>query len=155
MATRSNQYDVPTYDGDFAAWAFHQAMLLRSGQLHLLDRAWIAEELEDLGHEQFDKLESALRVLLMHMLKWDFQLERRGRSWTTSIRTQRKHVLKQLKRNPSLAARVDEAITEAYDDARDLASGETNLPLSVFPAECPYDWEAIINRRIAMPDDIE
>lgn len=153
MATRSNQYDVPTYDGDFAAWSFHQAMLLRSGQLHLLDRAWIAEELESLGHEQFDKLESALRVVLMHILKWDYQPERRTRSWTISIRTQRKQILKQLHRNPSLISRQNEAVAEAYDDARFQASGETDLALKIFPVTCPYDWETIMTRMIVMPDD--
>ncbi len=42
-----------------------------------------------MGREQFNKLESALRVLLTHMLKWDHQPEKRSRSWSLSIRDQR------------------------------------------------------------------
>ena len=35
-----------------------------------IDRDNLAEEIESLGREQFNKLESALRVLLIHFLKW-------------------------------------------------------------------------------------
>ena len=41
-----------------------------------------------MGAEQYDKLESALEVLLMHMLKWDHQPERRSRSWSLTIQEQ-------------------------------------------------------------------
>ena len=155
MASRSNQYDLPTYEGDFAAWAFHQAMLLRSGQLHLLDRAWIAEELDSLGRQEFDKLESALRLVLMHILKWNFQPERRTRGWSTSIETHRNRVRKQFDENPSLAPRREEAVESAYRDARSEASGETNLPKKTFPAICPYSWDDIMARPYRLPDDEE
>ena len=67
------------YKEDLHAWAREQAALLRAGRLGEVDAANIAEELDDVGNEQYDKLESALRVLLAHMLKWDHQPERRGR----------------------------------------------------------------------------
>ena len=134
------------YRGDLHAWAREQAALLRAGRITEADAANIAEELDDVGNEQYDKLESALRVLLTHLLKWDHQPERRGRSWEATIRTQRKHVTKVLRKNPSLKASLDEAIVEAWDDARSDASGETNLPIATFPAAIPYDWAAIMQR---------
>ena len=141
----------PAYADDLAAWSFHQAMLLRSGQLHLLDRAWIAEELEDVGNEQFHRWESALRLVIMHMLKWDYQPERRSRSWTTTISTQRRHAARQLLKNPSFQSREGEVVADAYDDARDDASAETDLPLSTFPGGCPYSWDEIMTRPFDWP----
>ncbi|MBX9699739.1 MAG: DUF29 domain-containing protein [Acetobacteraceae bacterium] len=128
------------------AWARQQAALLRAGRLAEADALHIAEELDDVGNEQYDKLESALRVLLTHMLKWDHQPERRGRSWANTIATQRWMVAKVLRKNPSLRASLSEAIAEAWDDARREASTETDLPLATFPEANPYDWAAITER---------
>ncbi|MBX9699597.1 MAG: DUF29 domain-containing protein [Acetobacteraceae bacterium] len=135
-----------TYRGDLHAWAREQAALLRAGRLTEADALNIAEELDDVGNEQYDKLESALRVLLTHMLKWDHQPERRGRSWEATIRTQRKVVAKVLRKNPSLKSSRDEAVAEAWDEARSEAAGETDLPLAAFPEANPYDWAAITER---------
>src|ERR671936_1450259 len=77
------------YERDFYSWLMEQARLLREGRWDELDRDNLAEEIESLGREQFNKLESALRVLLMHMLKWDHQPEKRGKSWVISIKDQR------------------------------------------------------------------
>jgi len=134
------------YRGDLHAWAREQAALLRAGRISEADAANIAEALDDVGSEQYDKLENALRVLLTLMLKWDHQPERRGRSWENSIATQRKHALKVLRKNPSLKASLDEAVAEAWDTARSDASGETNLPIETFPEAIPYDWAAIMER---------
>ena len=128
-----------TYTGDLHAWAREQAALLRAGRVAEADALNIAEELDDGAAAQYDKLESALRVLLTHMLKWDHQPERRGRSWEATIRTQRKLVARVLRKNPSLKASLEEATDEAWDDARSDASGETNLPLASFPEANPYD----------------
>ncbi len=154
MATQhDDRYTVPTHDGDHAAWAHHQAMLLRAGQLHLIDKPWIAEELEDLGRSEFRQLESALRLVLSHLLKWDHQPERRSRSWTASIGTRRRQVLAQLEDSPSLKVRLPVAIAAAYDDARREASAETDLPLKIFPETCPYDRVSMMARPVAMPGD--
>lgn len=143
------------YDEDFHRWAFEQATLLRAGGSSGLDVENIAEELEDLGSSQYDKLESALTVLLTHVLKWNLQAARRSRSWATTIRTQRRHFEKVLRKNPSLRDRLDEALSEAYQDARLVASGETNLPLRTFPADCPYDWTTILEQPFDFdPDDV-
>ena len=135
-----------SYRGDLHAWAMEQAALLRAGRIAEADVLNIAEALDDIEVQQYDKLESALRVLLMHMLKWDHQPERRGRSWEATIRTHRKAVEGVLRKNPSLTSSRAEALAEAWEDARLGASGEANLPLSRFPEACPYDWAAITER---------
>src|SRR5687768_6863980 len=109
---------APLYDQDLYAWSEEQVRLLRAGRLDEIDVENIAEEISDVGSEQYDKLESALRVLLTHMLKWDHQPERRSRSWEASILVQRDRIEQQLRKNPSLKARRVEAVTDAYRRAR-------------------------------------
>jgi hypothetical protein len=129
------------------AWSQEQARLLKARRFGEIDADNIAEEILDVGSNEYDKLESALRVLLMHMLKWDHQPERRSRSWENTIGLQRDHALRQLRRNPGLKSRASEAVADAYSDARRLASTETDLDLDRFPAKCPYDWDAILHRK--------
>ena len=134
------------YRSDLYAWVQEQVRLLKAGRLDEIDARNIAEEISDVGSNEYDKLESALRVLLAHMLNWDHQPERRSRSWESTIGIQRRHTLKQLQKNPSLKSRRDEAVRDGYGDARLLASGETDLPVETFPDNCPYDWDAIVSR---------
>jgi len=138
--------EQPLYERDLYAWSQEQARLLRAGRFSELDAENIAEEISDVGKTEYRVLESALRVLLVHMLKWDHQPERRSRSWASTIAIQRQHALRQLEENPSLKSRRDEAIGKAYSDARLIASGETDVDLATFPQPCPYDWDAITSR---------
>ena len=140
-------------EADLYSWARHQAELLRAGRLSEIDPVAIAEEIDDVGEEQYDKLESALRVLMLHLLKWDHQPSMRSRSWTTSVREQRRRVLRQLRKNPGLRPRLDEALVEAYEDARDEASAETGLPPSIFPVRRPFEYAEIMERPIVWPGD--
>ena len=139
------------YDQDLYSWAVEQAALLRAGRIVEVDAANIAEELDDVGNEQYDKLESALRIILLHLLKWDHQPARRSRSWTASILVQRNHVQKVLRKNSGLKPRVEEAIIEAYADARVLAAAQTRMEPTSFPEHCPYSWQQITERPIDWP----
>jgi len=134
------------YERDLYAWSQEQARLLRAGRFSELDAENIAEEISDVGTTEYRVLESALRVLLAHMLKWDHQPERRTRSWQMTIAEQRVQIEQQLTDNPSLKSRRDEAVVQAYRRARLIASGETDLDLGRFPESCPYDWDAITRR---------
>jgi hypothetical protein len=77
--------EADLYDRDFYTWALRQAELVRARRLGELDLENIAEELRSLGSEQEHRLESSYRVLLMHLLKWVHQPQRRGRSWRATI----------------------------------------------------------------------
>jgi hypothetical protein len=134
------------YEGDFYSWTLEQARLVREGRWEGVDRENVAEEIESLGREQFAKLESAIRVLLMHMLKWDNQPERRSRSWSLSIKAQRMQVDRVLRQNPGLRPRILEAVEEGYAQARVEAALETGLEEESFPQHCPYSWEDIVGR---------
>ncbi len=134
------------YDADFYTWSMQQAELVREGRWTALDRDNIAEEIESLGREQFNKLESAIRVLLVHMLKWDHQADKRLRSWTLSIKEQRVQLDHVLKDNPGLKPRIQEAIQRAYELARVGAAKETGLDEEEFPETCGYSYADIVSR---------
>ena len=68
------------------------------------------------------------------------------RSWEATLRTQRIELAAILKGNPSLVPKVCVAIAEVYDDALDLAAGETGLPLTAFPASSPYNADQVKSR---------
>src|SRR5687767_1877261 len=103
------------YDRDVYSWAIEQAALFRAGRIAEADVLNIAEEIDDVGNEQYDKLESAIRIILLHLLKWDYQPRQRSRSWHLTVQVQRKHAQKVMRKNPGLKPLVDEAIVEAYE----------------------------------------
>ncbi|KAA0574566.1 DUF29 domain-containing protein [Azospirillum sp. B21] len=133
------------YDTDFYAWANEQAALLRAGKLSAADIEHIAEEIESMGRSEKRELVNRLSVLLLHLLKWQFQPDRRGRSWTSTIRVQRVDLTSHLQDNPSLKAKLREAIQEAYVKAVITAAGETDLPESTFPEACPWTFEQMMD----------
>ena len=138
--------DRSAYRQDIHAWARNQAELLKAGRLDEIDALNIAEEILDVGEREYDKLESALAIILLHMLKWDHQPERRSRSWENSIKEHRRRVEKQLRKVPSLKTRMGESVEEAYDAARLWCQIETHIPEVDLPFSCPYDWDEIMTR---------
>src|SRR5438045_2505924 len=113
------------YDRDFYSWSLEQARLVREWRWSAVDRDNVAEEIESLGREQFNKLESALQRLMLHRLKWDHQPRKRSRSWVLSIEAQRVELEDVFSDNPGLKPRVSEAIGRAYRKARIEAAKET------------------------------
>lgn len=132
------------YDSDFYGWTQEQANLLRSGNLNQLDTQNLLEEIEAMGRSERRELESRLQVLFIHLLKWQYQSDRQGRSWKLTIEEQRRKALRVLSENPSLKSRLPEILEDAYGDAVIGAERETNITRSVFPATCPWTFEQII-----------
>ena len=128
------------YERDFYAWANQQAALLRAGQMSDADIENIAEEIESMGRGEKRELISRLSVLLVYLLKWQFQPERRGKSWRITIEQQRDRLDDHLNDNPSLRSQRDIVIRAAYRDARWEAEKETDLDGEIFPATCPYTF---------------
>jgi uncharacterized protein DUF29 len=132
------------YDEDFYAWTQEQARLLRSGQFSQIDVENVAEELESMGRSDKREIDSRLEVLLMHLLKWQLQVKLRSPGWSGTIREQRRRIAKLLRESPSLRPAVGQLIPEAYTEARDMAAGETGLPETMFPADCPFTPDQIL-----------
>ncbi len=133
------------YERDFHAWASAQAELLRAGNLAAIDLAHIAEEIESMGRSERRELVNRLVVLLLHLLKWRFQADRRGNSWRLSIKEQRIRLRSHLDDNPSLKTQIDWAIAQAYTLALIEAERETGLPESTFPVICPFTLDQCLD----------
>src|SRR5436305_6903510 len=121
------------YEADLYGWVEDQVALLKANEVGSIDASNIIRELEDLGRSEFDKLVSAIRVVLHHLLKWDHQPERRSRSWVITVRTHRRRIRRELRNSASLKPKVEQAVGEAYRDALDGARRETGLSRQLFP----------------------
>ena len=139
------------YDHDFYAWTQEQAQLLRTGKFNQIDFDHIAEEIEDMGRSEKRELESRLEVLLMHLLKWQFQPNLRSRSWQLTIKEQRLRLEKLLAENPSLKSFLADSLEKIYQLA--MISAERETGLSSFPEGCPYSLTEIFTSEF-LPDDI-
>jgi hypothetical protein len=143
MTTRADL--TALYEKDFHAWASQSAELIRAGHLEQLDLEHLAEELEDMSASRQQQLESRLKVLLGHLLKWQYQPVLRGRSWQATIKEQRFSIARLLQRNPSLKSKWDETLFDAYRLGILLAVRETNLDEATFPRDCPYTQQQILS----------
>ncbi len=129
-----------TYERDFYAWALENAALLRAGRLGAIDVLHLAEEIEGMGASERRELQSRLQVLLCHLLKYEYQPERRGKSWLLTIAHQRDAIERLLKHSPSLRGLLEnpEELGDVYAKALRDAVIETDLEPHVFPVACPY-----------------
>jgi hypothetical protein len=137
------------YEQDYSQWAETMADLLASGNFTQLDIENLVEEVRDLSKRERDRVLSSLRLILHHLLKWDYQSHKRSRSWQNTIGRERDNIELYLEDSPSLSRYLDkESLEKMYRVARSDAMRETGLD---FPKTCPYDIETVLNR----PVDLE
>jgi hypothetical protein len=86
-----------------------------------------------------------LKVLVAHLLKWEYQPRFRSRSGSATLKEQRLSLLDLLEENPSLKSILEARLKKAYPLAVLLAVKETNLDESTFPENCPYSLEEILS----------
>jgi len=134
-----------SYETDVVAWANEQAQLLRAGRFDLLDIENIAEEIEDVGKAEQRELRSRMAALLVHLLKWQYQPERRSESWRLIATIRRKAFLRALESVPSQKAQLvdEEWWGRVWDDALIKAIDETDL--ADFPDTCPWTFAEIMD----------
>jgi len=85
-----------SYEQDFYAWLITNVQLIRQGRFAEMDSENIAEELEAMGRSEKRALLSRWSVLLAHLLKWQFQPEKRSHSWKYTLAEQRRRILRLL-----------------------------------------------------------
>ena len=135
---------ITDYDGDFYAWTLETAQRLRAGQIDQVDLEQVAEEIEDMGKSDRRALESHLKILMLHLLKWQYQPTHRGVSWRLSVINARDEISAILRDSPSLRPRLTELAASRYTGARKQAILETGLEPSTFPETCPFSIEQIL-----------
>lgn len=143
--TTNNQTNASLYEADFYAWTQRQVELLRLEEFSEVDWHNLIEEIDTLGRSEKHEIKNRLTVLLMHLLKWQYQSARRPRSWRMTIATQRVDLADLLADNPSLRTQIAEFVAAAYPSAVKKAVIETGLAKTIFPATCPYTATQIMN----------
>ena len=133
------------FEADYAQWCVEQGALLREGRLADLDRENLAEEIESLGRSDRREIESRLKILLVHLLKYGYQPEGRSGSWKATIREQRVRIEKLVTESPSLKSYPAKALAEEYSFAMPEAAAETGLSEDIFPNKCPFSISEVLD----------
>lgn len=139
------------YEKDFYLWLTETAQLLRDGRLNQLDIPHLVEEVEAMGRSEKRAIESNLIILLIHLLKWQFQPNRRSDSWRYTIIEHRDRLHKYLADSPSLRPYLLEVFAECYQRARRLAAAETGLKIDTYTVEPPFSSEEAVDPEF-LPD---
>jgi hypothetical protein len=133
------------YETDFYTWTQQQARLLREKRWDDLDLENLIEEVRCVGVSEKREIESRLRVVLKHLLKWKYRPGMRSGSWRGSIREQRSRLERVLRDNPSLERHPARVYLAEYLGARLEAADETGIAFDLFPEECPFSIGQIMD----------
>ncbi|BAZ81903.1 MAG: DUF29 domain-containing protein [Sphaerospermopsis kisseleviana] len=134
------------YNEDFYLWIETTAKQLKNGNFAEIDLENLIEEIESMGRSEKRALKSNLLILLMHLLKYKYQPDKRSNSWLSTIFEHRRRLKEELTESPSLKKYFSEVFSECYQDARKLASLETGLSVDTFPVDCPFTTDEILNQ---------
>ena len=126
------------YEQDYYLWLTTTANQLKERQLHNLDINNLVEEIESMGRSEKQALQSNLQIVLMHLLKYKYQPEKRSNSWRYTILEHRDRIETSLEDSPSLKAYLLEVFDKCYQKARKKAATETGLPINQFPSQSPF-----------------
>lgn len=126
------------YETDYYLWLQDTIEKLKHQNYEQVDWKNLIDEIEDMPKRERRSLESNLVVVLLHLLKWQYQSNRRSGSWSGSIIEHRRRIRKALKDSPSLKQYLEEVFAECYESAVEQASAETELSINEFPKQCPY-----------------
>jgi hypothetical protein len=144
MAT-ADALDLATlYEQDETAWLESMAELVRLKRLDELDFANLAEYLSDMAARDRREVRSRLVMLMMHLLKWEHQADKRTPSWQTTILNESDE-LADLAGGGVLRTHAAKSLKDAYRRAVKLAASETSLPDNAFSAECPYALDQLLD----------
>ncbi|HHP7230424.1 MAG TPA: DUF29 domain-containing protein [Xenococcaceae cyanobacterium] len=133
------------YERDYYLWLQHTAQLISEGKFNDVDTANLIEEIEDMGRSEKKAIKSNLIIVLLHLLKYKYQPEKRTNSWKASIREHRRRLRDDFRASPSLKQYMTEVFAESYQDSREQAADETGLLLDTFPTKSPFTISEVLN----------
>ena len=136
------------YDTDYHLWVLETVQHLENRDFNSVDWENLIEEVWDLSRREKKKLKSLFRNLWSHLLKltyWQSELERNQFHWQGEIRNFRKQIQDELEDSPSLKNYPNDILWECYQDAREIVSDKSQLPLSSFPETPIATLEQVLN----------
>jgi hypothetical protein len=145
LELKADRAENADYEHDLVLWHQRQIELLRERRFEQLDVDHLIEELESAVGNDRRELAHRLEVLLMHLLKCQFQHERLCGSWKGTLTEQRSAIGRLLEESPSLGATLMPAAAKCYPAALRRAADETGIARSVFPSTNPYSRDQILD----------
>ncbi|MGK7901836.1 MAG: DUF29 domain-containing protein [Hormoscilla sp.] len=138
MTSEAIGTDAKLYDLDYNLWLEKTIGQLRDRAFTEIDLENLLEELEAMGRSEKRAVYSNLKILLMHLLKYRYQPDRRSNSWRSTIREHRQRLTESFQESPSLKGYSNNVFDACYQKARELAADETGLDIEAFPDESPF-----------------
>jgi predicted transcriptional regulator len=136
------------YETDYYLWVIETVKKLQNRELEAIDWENLIDEVSELGRREKKKLKSLLRNLWEHLLKlkyWQSEVERNQFHWKGEIRNFRKQIQDELEDSPSLKNYLHEILGECYEDAKQIVSDKSQLPLETFPESAIAPLEQVLD----------
>lgn len=134
-----------TYEADYLEWIQVTVEALKQGRYSDVDWEHLIDEIEDMARRERRSLESNLTIVLLYLLKWQFQPQQRSGSWKSSIVEYRQRLYEAFRDSPSLKRHYEAIFARYYDHAVKRAAAETGLPETAFPTTCPYSPQSVLD----------
>ncbi len=147
MLTQSLQQLKMLYDKDFVLWVDKTSEQIRQGNLDNLDWEHLLEEIEDLGREQRNKVESYLIQTVKYLLMYEYWTSQRnycGKGWADEIDNFRIE-LEILFKSKTLYNHGESLLDTVYMKAKRAVIRKTGLSSNTFPEQCPYSFQEVID----------
>lgn len=145
LETFQNRTGTSLYEQDFCEWIETTVRQLQEKQFSQVDWENLIEELDSMGRSERSALASNLQIVLMHLLKYKYQPEKRSNSWKFTLFEHRDRLLEAIEASPSLNPYFREVFDKCYAKARKKASLEMGLPTGAFPIESPFTPEETLD----------
>ncbi|MGK7956909.1 MAG: DUF29 domain-containing protein [Crocosphaera sp.] len=145
MTTEFTEKTKCLYNTDYYLWLQQTAKSLANRNVNALDWDNLLEEIESLGRREKKAIKSNLRIIILHLLKWNYQVNKRSQSWIYSIAEHRQRLYDDFETSPSLKRYCQDIFLQVYQEARKLAAKETGLSLNHFPENCPFLLENVLD----------
>jgi hypothetical protein len=128
------------YEKDFFQWIEKQAIALKHRQPELLDWENLLEEVEYLGKEQINAVNSFLKQIIVHRLKLEYTNETDSYNhWMGEIDNFQDEIEDKLTK--TLQNKID--LQKAYERAKRIVQRKYPVDL---PSSCPYTFEELMTR---------
>ena len=146
MTTLTQNKLQELYEIDDYLWIEETIKLLKTKDLDKLDLDNLIEELEDLGKNNLNKVRSLLRQIIINILLlqyWEQEYDRNSRHWEGEIIAFRDDINNSV--TTTLRNKLNEELDHIYHVAMKLVSTKTGLSSQLFPANCPYSLDKLLN----------
>jgi hypothetical protein len=131
------------YEEDYQQWLDNTVLLLKNRQVDSLDYEHLIEELEALGREQKNAVESLVIQIIQHLLfyqYWSSEREDNERHWRGELIGFRTQL--ELRLTTNLRNHLSNRLDYLYGKARKMAEVKTDLKL---PSASPYTLADILD----------